>query len=82
MEETRDSEEEEDSGSEEEGKHNFPFINICKVPREVSKTEDDYYGINSTKHCKNKESIITSHFPMRVSFQKYANSGRGQVLII
>ena len=46
-------------------KHDFPFINIRKVPREVLKTEGE------TKHCENEENIgalyfITSpHFPTR-----------------
>ena len=57
-------------------KHDFPFINIRKVPREVLKTEgealrmlmndkimfDRYYCIKSTKHCENEENISALYF--------------------
>ena len=57
-------------------KHDFSFINIRKVPREVLKTEgealgmlmndkimfDRYYCINSTKHCENEENIGALYF--------------------
>ena len=59
-------------------KHDFPFINICKVPREVLKTEgkaralrmlmndkimfDRYYYINAANHCENEENIGALYF--------------------
>ena len=57
-------------------KHDFPFVNICKVPREVLKTEgealrmfmngkimfDSYYCINSANHCENEENIGALYF--------------------
>ena len=30
-------------------KHDFPFINICKVPREVLKTEDEARGFQPSR---------------------------------
>ena len=57
-------------------KHDFPFINICNVPREELKTEgealrmlmngkiifDRYYCINSANHCENEENIGALYF--------------------
>ena len=58
-------------------KHDFPFINIRKVPREVLKTEgegtlrmlmndkimfDRYYCKTSTKHFENEENIGALYF--------------------
>ena len=60
-------------------KHDFPFINIRKVPtlRMLMNDKimfDRYYCINSAKHCENEENIgalyliTSSHFPTRVRF--------------
>ena len=63
-------------------KHDFPFINICNVPREEWKTEgealrmlmngkimfDRYYCINSANHCENEENIGALYFITSLHF--------------
>ena len=76
-------------------KHDFPFINIRKVPREVRRLMNDkimfdrYYCINSAKHCQNEEKHWRTIFYNLITFS-YAStllknmhdSGPVQILII
>ena len=66
-------------------KHDFPFINFRKVPREVLKTEglanvnddkimfDRYYCINSAKHCENEKKHWRTIFYNLITFS-YAST--------